>query len=574
MAWINAGNIEDISIGEPRAVRIDKDRSIALFNVDGHIYATDNQCPHMGFPLTRGLVRNGVLTCDWHGRSFDLQGGGCFNHECGDLPVFPVENRSGEIWIDIGEATYERKNEHMQLLWEGLLSEDRWTISKAIAQLLKGGVNENTIIELVLRHVSRHVATEHGPDGGHDVGRLLDGLYIARHYEDADRLITLTTAAAATSGRAAHRLEVVPLPNTPTWEDLERWIRAFSRERQSGRIERCLMTAHSDGHRDQILPLLYSCAVEPHFIGFGDTLIHLSRLVEAVSLFGWDEAGGLVFNLGGKLIGRSRGEPERFRRDAVALLGDLQTHIEQYADGKGEHFDEDRLIEALQSADIERSFHALADALSGGVSVSRLITTLVLSAADRMARTPVNVDAGWVPLTTELQMAVSLRSALQCAGRRVAARGLFHAAWQIFAHRWINIPFQTIAQPAKSVAAPGAAEQAGLVDATIARIKTLDAIGASDAALIAAGSGVDGDALLDEIGRAIMWDDTGAELLSTLRAIRTEWAAEYNHPARSQLLIAIARYAADIRTNKDSSAATETAMNFAKGQTTVDVFAE
>jgi nitrite reductase/ring-hydroxylating ferredoxin subunit len=37
---------------------------IALFNVDGRIYATDNQCPHMGYPLTRGAVRHGILTCD------------------------------------------------------------------------------------------------------------------------------------------------------------------------------------------------------------------------------------------------------------------------------------------------------------------------------------------------------------------------------------------------------------------------------------------------------------------------------------------------------------------------------
>ena len=35
--------------------------------------------------------------------------------------------------------TYRRAEEHKQLLREGLLSEDRWTMSKAIALLLKGG---------------------------------------------------------------------------------------------------------------------------------------------------------------------------------------------------------------------------------------------------------------------------------------------------------------------------------------------------------------------------------------------------------------------------------------------------
>ena len=73
--WLHVGSPSDISPGESRAVKIDAGRSVALFNLDGKISATDNQCPHMGYPLTRGVVKDGVLTCDWHGRSFDLEGG-------------------------------------------------------------------------------------------------------------------------------------------------------------------------------------------------------------------------------------------------------------------------------------------------------------------------------------------------------------------------------------------------------------------------------------------------------------------------------------------------------------------
>ena len=52
------------------------------------------------------------------------------------------------------------------------------------------------------------------------------------------------------------------------------------------------------------------------------------------------------------------------------------------------------LAAALLSANVQTSFQAVADALKAGVKLDRLITTLVLVAADRMARTPVNVDAG------------------------------------------------------------------------------------------------------------------------------------------------------------------------------------
>jgi hypothetical protein len=40
------------------------------------------------------------------------------------------------------------------------------------------------------------------------------------------------------------------------------------------------------------------------------------------------------------------------------------------------------------------------------------------------------------------------------------------------------------------------------------------------------------------------------------------------------LLVGLARYAADIRANKDSGSATNTAMRFAQGRTTVEAFEE
>ena len=118
--WIQAATLSEIDPGSAKAVQAGGEgRSIALFNVDGRIFATDNQCPHMGYPLTRGVVRNGVLTCDWHGRRFDLESGGCFNNMCDDLAVFPVEMRDEEIWIRLGDDEYHRKEQHMRLLWEG-----------------------------------------------------------------------------------------------------------------------------------------------------------------------------------------------------------------------------------------------------------------------------------------------------------------------------------------------------------------------------------------------------------------------------------------------------------------------
>jgi nitrite reductase/ring-hydroxylating ferredoxin subunit len=172
--WIQVAAFSDIPTGEAKAVRLGDGRSVALFNVDGRIYATDNQCPHMGYPLTRGAVRHGVLTCDWHGRSFDLEGGGCFNYECDDLQAFAVDIRQDEIWIQPGDGQYKRRDEHLRLLWQGLLSKERWTISKAIALLLKGSVPEEEIVEMVLQHLGRHIASSDEDEKGGGASRSTD----------------------------------------------------------------------------------------------------------------------------------------------------------------------------------------------------------------------------------------------------------------------------------------------------------------------------------------------------------------------------------------------------------------
>jgi nitrite reductase/ring-hydroxylating ferredoxin subunit len=577
--WVRVATAGGIPPGEARAVTLADGRSIALFNVDGRICATDNQCPHMGYPLTRGAVRHGILTCDWHGRSFDLEGGGCFNSECDDLQTFPVDVRNGEVWIQPGDARYRRRDDHLRLLWQGLLSGDRWTISKALALLLRGGVPEEEIVELVLQHLGRHIAASHGPEGGGDVSRLINGIRVAKRYRDADRLMALTTASSAAAGGAAERLDVVPLPEPVSMDDIERWIRMFSHDGESGRIERCLYTAWRKNEDGRILPLLYECAVEPHFLGFADNLLSLGYFAEAVESFGWEKSSELVFNLGAKLIGRRRDEPERFRRDAVSILASAKPDLEALdaRTNRAVDYDEDALVRALSSANVQKSFAAVRDALVAGVAPERLITTFVLLAADRMARTPVNVDAGWPVLTTELALASSLRTALRHGGAGVAASGLFHAAWQIFADRWLNIPSRPLSEPLGGQILDVPDEGAG-VARILGSIASLNVQDVGRLVLEYLNAGFSGDRLLHEMGRVMLWDDTSTQVLPALRTVFDEWerlgrAEEAPlHPARYQLLVGLARYGTDVRMNKDSGSATITAMRFAEGKTTVEVF--
>jgi len=49
--------------------------SVALFNVDGTIYAVDNTCPHAGGPLGEGYLENDVVVCPWHRWRYSVRTG-------------------------------------------------------------------------------------------------------------------------------------------------------------------------------------------------------------------------------------------------------------------------------------------------------------------------------------------------------------------------------------------------------------------------------------------------------------------------------------------------------------------
>ena len=70
-------------------------RQIAVFRLEsGDLYAVDNQCPHEGYPLVKGTVKDCILTCPWHNYKFRLQDGACL---MGDEAVrtFPVRELGG-----------------------------------------------------------------------------------------------------------------------------------------------------------------------------------------------------------------------------------------------------------------------------------------------------------------------------------------------------------------------------------------------------------------------------------------------------------------------------------------------
>jgi nitrite reductase/ring-hydroxylating ferredoxin subunit len=575
-SFVKVADLKDVPEGTPRAVRVEG-RSIALFQHQGNVYATDNQCPHMGYPLTRGRVRNGVLTCDWHGWSYDMKGGGCFTGGCDDLDTFPVEVRDSAIYIDVRSGGSIRKDAHFLLLKEGLLSADNWTLSKAIAIMLAQGVSEQDTLKRVLRHMGRHIATESGAnEGGRELALMVNGVKVARRYEPDDRLIPFMMAATGASGRAGDRPAVQPLPPPITWDKLEHWIRVFSADKTWEGIEKCLITARRlGGHDERIIPLLYECALEPFFLGHTENLPLLGYLAELLEEFGWDQVEELVCNLAAKILGRDRGAPEEHRLAAIKMFEPINSLIDELASTpRGTHavaYDEDALAKGLVSGDLTQTFNAISDVLRGGADIDRIITTMVLLAADRMARTPVNLNPGWGSLRQELMLASSIRTALRYGGFKVGAKALYHAAWQFFSDRWLNITPRSLNEPLSAAKSDASNEDMAL-RAVLDSIETVQVREVGRLTREYLNTGFSGDRLLSEMGQSILRDDNGWNLVHALRIMFDEWKLCEGHPARNQLLIGLSRWATDVRKRTGNQSAAQTAQRFARGQTAVDLY--
>src|SRR5258707_12784984 len=106
---------------------------LALWAYGDQLYAVDNRCPHMGFPLNQGTVKDGILICHWHHARFDLASGGTFDQFADDVRTYPVALREGEVWVDLTPRPVQQQRRHQrERLRDGLERDIPLVIAKAI----------------------------------------------------------------------------------------------------------------------------------------------------------------------------------------------------------------------------------------------------------------------------------------------------------------------------------------------------------------------------------------------------------------------------------------------------------
>src|SRR5499427_6627852 len=146
--FVCAGRLEELRAKGRMVVR-GAHRPILLVHDRGRVFALDNRCPHMGFPLDRGSVEDGILTCHWHHARFDLASGCTFDLWADDVPPCPVEVRDGEVWVKTTFGYADPAAHWCQRLADGLAHDLGLVIAKAVHSQLAADVPTADIVRQV-----------------------------------------------------------------------------------------------------------------------------------------------------------------------------------------------------------------------------------------------------------------------------------------------------------------------------------------------------------------------------------------------------------------------------------------
>ena len=88
---------------EARCVTVEG-KDIALFNVDGTVYATDDACLHHGVSLGISKLDGKIVTCRGHGWKYDVTTGSTYPVPGTGVAAYPVKVVDGKIMVAIDET--------------------------------------------------------------------------------------------------------------------------------------------------------------------------------------------------------------------------------------------------------------------------------------------------------------------------------------------------------------------------------------------------------------------------------------------------------------------------------------
>ena len=410
----------EVAPGGCKLLRIG-DHRLAVFRLDdGQLFAVDDACPHEGYPLSRGTVKDCVVTCPWHNFKFRLDDGFCLK---GDEAVAThrVHERDGTISVEVIEPPREELIARFTAsLHEGLYELRIGQIARDAVRLLRLGVEPTQLAALCAVHDARHAeyGTSHATAVATDVCR-----YFERHQGTAAALPLMQ--AFELCAQTHVRRPIRPLaPSCDPGEDPvlagTQLLELLEEERLS-EAESLLRGALALGWQREVFEPWFLRACSSHWIGFGHGLIYVTKTFDLLGVAGWQHAAQLLPALLTSLGSMTREDqiPEWlwFHR----RMDEVRPRFQEFSAMPRQEKTEapSGLLALLLDGHREAAFESITEQLDAGVPVARIVDVLVVAASERILRFDERIDAdptiqnGWLAVTHCLTYAHAVRCALE-----------------------------------------------------------------------------------------------------------------------------------------------------------------
>lgn len=443
---VDAGQVDELREAGRLLAKVG-DHPVVVFWHEGRAYAIEDRCPHMGFPLHRGTVEAGLLTCHWHHARFDLASGCALDLFADDARAFDVSVEDGRVLVAVrpdADPVAALEGRLRDGLEEGL----DLVIAKSVLGLMDAGIGAERIVDLGLEFGAAN--RQRGWSAGMTVLVAMANLVPYLRAEDVPLALIhgLSFVSRDTRGQPA-RFPLSPLSGAGADPArLATWYRRFIETRSTDAAERVLATALAHGGLADAEAFLFAAATDHVFIDEGHTLDFTNKAIEALLHIGEDAATWLLPTIVDQMSRASRAEeasPWRHPRDLAGLLhraeAALPEMLAEGADHAGGFDDAEGLAWAILAEDPAAIVEAVADAVRAGATPELLGRAVAYAAALRITRFHTQNDfADWNSVHHAFTTANALHQALCRQPTPELLRGVFHNALRVYLDRFLNVP--------------------------------------------------------------------------------------------------------------------------------------